>query len=120
MDPRVYAPWMRTVEGEMNRIMAEMLREMWPGMTPGDGSAEPPAAVWEAFWRKMTPGLEPGEHPGSLHDAIMAVHPRMQMDPAGMRPGVTPTKMVEAMLEGWRRKYGDLPPAPPIAMEREP
>lgn len=119
MDPRVYAPWMRTVEGEMNRIMAEMLREMWPGMTP-DGAPEPPPAVWDAFWRKMTPGLQPGEHPGSLHDAIMAVHPRMTMDPVSMRPGATPAKMVQAMLDGWRRKYGDLSPVPAMPMEREP
>jgi hypothetical protein len=110
---------MRSVEGEMNHIMTEMLREMWPGMTGQTPGAEPPPAVWRAFWQKVTPGMQPGEHPGSLHDAVMAVHPDMHMSPASMKPGVTPAKMVGAMLDGWRRKYSHLAPAPGIDMQGE-
>ena len=122
MDPRVYEDWMKGVRSPglgMNEIMAEMLREMWPKMSR-DGSAEPPPAVWEQFWLKVEPGMQPGEKPGSLHDAIMAVYPEMKMNKEAMKPGKTPNKMVKTMLAGWRKKHGNMPPAPAISMEQEP
>jgi hypothetical protein len=100
--------------------MAEMLREMWPGMTGARPGTDPPPAVWAAFWKKVEPGMQLGEHPGSLHEALMAAHPAMRMDPASMKPGVTSEAMVRAMLDGWRRKHGGMPPAPPLDMTVEP
>lgn len=122
MDPRVYADWMKAVRSPglgMNEIMAEMLVEMWPMMS-GGATTEPPQAVWDQFWLKVEPGMQPGEKPGSLHEAIKAVHPGMQMDPKMDEAGVTPQKMIDAMLEGWRAKHGDMPPAEPYPMNNDP
>lgn len=122
MDPRVYEDWMRGVrgpEGSMNQIMEEMLREMWPHMS-ADGSAEPPPEVWEQFWMKLEPGMQEGEAEGSLHDAIMSVYPDMKMNPESMKPGVAPQKMIDAMLQGWREKHGDMQPVEPLPMDTDP
>ena len=69
---------------------------------------------------KLTPGMQDGEIDGSLHDAMMQLMPDMKMDREGMKPGNTPQKMVNAMLEGWRAKYGMLPDVESIAMETDP
>ena len=69
---------------------------------------------------KLTPGVQEGEIEGSLHDAMMQLMPDMKMDPEGMKPGNTPQKMVDAMLNGWRKKYGNLPDVEPISMETDP
>jgi hypothetical protein len=119
MNPRCYQPWMTTYEGEMNRIMEEMLREMWPCMSP-DGADEPPANVMNQFRLKLSPGHQPGEHPGSLHEALMKEFPQMVMDKKGMEPGVTPKKMVEAMMKGWEQKSANMAEVPPLAMDRDP
>ena len=122
MDPRVYADWMKGNEGEMSRIMMEMMREMWPTMSP-DGSAEVPEAVMAQFMMKNRSGTEEGEHAGSLHDALMKVAPDMKMTPemqASMAAGVAPQAMIDAMLAGWREKHGDMPDAPGIDMSSDP
>lgn len=119
MDPRCYEPWMRGMDGEMTRIMHEMLEEMWPMMSP-DGSREIPPAVQEQFKLKMMPGMQPGEIAGSLHDALMSVVPNMRMNPAGMGPGEGNPHMVEAMLRGWRRRAADIVPVADWPMMDEP
>jgi hypothetical protein len=120
MDPRVYEPWMRGYEGEMTRIMEEMMVEMLPMMMPGGMSDAQRRRMWTQFRMKLSPDFEPGEIPGSLHDAMMAVMPDMRMMPGTMEPGQAAPMMVEAMLAGWRKKYGDLPDVPPMPMDAEP
>lgn len=120
MDPRVYQDWMKGYEGEMNRIMEEMMREMMPLMMPQGMSAEGERRMWEQFRMKLSPGLEDGEIPGSLHDAMMALMPEMKMMPGVIEPGQSAPMMVETMLEGWRRKHGDLPDVAPWPMATEP
>lgn len=122
MDPRVYENWMRGFEGDMNRIMMEMHQEMMPLMMP-DGkemSVEMKEKMQAQLRMKLTPGMQEGEIEGSLHDAMMQLMPAMKMDPEGMKPGNTPQKMVDAMLNGWRKKYGNLPDVEPISMETDP
>jgi hypothetical protein len=46
--------------------------------------------------------------------------PDMKMMPEAMEPGVTPHQMVEAMLQGWEDKYGQMPNVETISMDREP
>jgi hypothetical protein len=120
MDPRVYADWMRGADGEMSRIMREMLHEMMPLMMADGMTPEMEARVMRQFMMKLTPGFQEGEHEGSLADALNKEMPGMTMMPEAMEPGATPAKMIEAMLEGWRQKYADMPDAPPIPMEQDP
>jgi hypothetical protein len=120
MDPRVYEPWMQGVDGEMSRIMREMMAEMMPMMMPGGMSEETRARVMQQFVKKMTPGMQPGEFPGSLGEALQAEMGKMAMDPAASAPGATPQRMVETMLDGWRREYGDMPDVSGIPMDVEP
>ncbi len=122
MDPRVYEPWMKSVEGDMNRIMVEMLEEMMPLMMPPGESMTPEMhqQAMEQLRLKLTPGLQQGEQPGSIADALRTVMPNMQMDPTSSEPGATPQKMIDAMLAGWQEKYGDLPDVEPWPMDREP
>ena len=120
MDPRVYAAWMQGTDGEMSRIMREMLDEMMPMMSPGGMSPEMHARVIQQFEKKMRPGMQPGEHPGSLADALRAEMGQMPMEPAASAPGETPQMMVEVMLAGWRQKYADMPDVPAMPMNREP
>ena len=68
---------------------------------------------------KLTPGMQDGEIEGSLHEAMMQLLPDMKMDPDTMQPGKASQKMVDAMLQGWRQKYGDLPGIEPIDMSQE-
>lgn len=122
MDPRVYADWMKTVDGEMNRIMFEMQDEMMPLMMP-DGkemSAEMKQKMKDQLRMKLTAGVQEGEIPGSWHDAMMTLMPDMKMDADSMKPGKSSQKMVDAMLKGWEQKYGDLPDVEPIDMGSEP
>lgn len=119
MDPRCYERWMQGMEGEMTRIMQEMLEEMWPMMSP-DGSAEVPAEVAEQFRLKMTPGMQEGEHPGSLHDALMRIAPNMRMQPDTMRPGAGDPHMMRMMMERWRERTANLEPIAPWPMKEEP
>lgn len=119
IDPRVVSDWIRSPEGEMSRVMKEMLMEMMPLMMP-DATPDMRMKMMALLKQKTAPGLEPGEPPGSLADAMMAMMPGMKMDPEAMAPGVTPTKMVDAMLAGWRSKYGNLPDIPLLDLSREP
>jgi hypothetical protein len=120
LDPRVYAPWLRSTDGEMSRIMREMMEEMMPMMMPGNMSPEMHERMMAQFRMKLAPGIQEGELPGSLHDAMMKLMPDMKMMPGSMEPGQTAPMMVEAMLKGWQEKYGQMPDAPPMPMEREP
>lgn len=119
VDPRCYEPWMSGLDGEMTRIMEEMLEEMWPMMSP-DGAKTVPGEVIEQLRLKLRPGVQPGEHPGSLHEALMRVAPGLRMDPSSMRPGVGSASMSRAMLAGWRRRTASLPPVAPLPMGEEP
>jgi hypothetical protein len=119
MDPRCYEPWMRGMDGEMTRIMSEMLEDMWPMMSP-DGSTQVPDEVKAQARMKMTPGMQPGEIPGSLHDALMKLVPNMKMKPGTMKPGVGDPQMAEMMIQGWRRRTSGLTPAAPFPMATEP
>lgn len=120
MDPRVYEPWMKTAEGEMSRIMFEMLDEMMPMMMPQGMDPQMTKKMKEQVTKKMTPGLQEGELPGSLMDAMKAMMPEMKMSPESMEPGKTPQKMIDAMLKGWQEKYGNLPDIEPMPMGMEP
>lgn len=120
MDPRIYEPWMKGVEGEMNKIMLEMLDEMMPLMMPEGADSQMMDTMKQQVWKKLTPGMQQGEVKGSLMDAVKAVMPGMKMMPESMEPGKTPQKMVDAMMQGWREKYGNGPDIEPMPMEQEP
>ena len=121
-DPRAYTPWVKSPEGEMNRIMMEMMEEMMPMMMPAgkEMTTEQHKTMMEQFKMKMRAGLEQGEIEGSLHDAMMAVMPDLKMEPDSMKPGATPEKMVETMLRGWNEKYAAMADVEPWLMEAEP
>ena len=122
MDPRRYENWMKGFEGEMNRIMMEMQEEMMPVMMP-DGNTmteDMRQKMMDAFRKKLTPDMQEGEMDGSWHDTMMKMMPDMKMDPEGMKPGKPATKMIQAMLDGWRKKYGDMPDIDPWPMTEEP
>jgi hypothetical protein len=120
MDPRIYEPWMKGVEGEMNRIMFEMLDEMMPLMMPEKPDSQSMASMKEQVWKKLTPGMQEGELPGSLMDALKTIMPQMKMMPESMEPGKTPHKIIDAMLKGWQEKYGKMPDVEPLSMGQEP
>jgi len=120
MDPRVYEPWMKGVQGEMSRIMFEMLDEMMPLMMDQKMDPEMMAKVKDQVSKKLTPGMQEGECEGSLMDALKSVMPQMKMMPESMEPGKTPQKMIDAMLKGWQEKYGSMPDIEPISMAQEP
>ena len=119
VDPRRYPAWMRASEGEMGRIMMEMMEDMMPMMMP-DASAAQRAAAMRALMANGRLGFEAGEARGSFADALRRIAPGMRSMPGAAEPGETPTMMVEAMLEGWSRRYGRLPDLPGIDMSAEP
>lgn len=122
VDPRRYEDWMRGFDGEMNRIMMEMHEEMMPLHLPEGKTMSPEMKqkMMAQLRAKLTPGMQDGEHDGSLHDAMMHLMPDMKMDKEGMKPGHVAQKMVDAMLQGWRDKHGNLPDIEPWPMDREP
>jgi hypothetical protein len=120
MDPRVYGEWLKGVDGEMNRIMEEMMQEMMPLMSSGEMDPQMHKKMMNQFRMKLEPGMQEGEHPGSIMDAMKKVMPDMKMKPESMEPGATPKEMVNAMLRGWEEKYGNLPDIEPISMETDP
>jgi hypothetical protein len=119
-DPRSYEPWMKGFEGDMNRIMIEMMNEMMLLMMPGGTSPEMRERMMKHLRMKLTPGMQPGEIPGSLHDAMMKIMPEMKMSPGSMEPGRSSKQMVDAMLRGWREKSGDLQDVEPWPMAEDP
>jgi hypothetical protein len=119
-DPRTYPDWVRAWNGEMTRIQMEMMTEMMPLMYPQGLSQSTRAAMMEQFQRKIRLGHEPGEPEGSIREALMAIAPDMQAMPGATQPGETPQMMVDAMLRGWRQKYGGMPDIPPLDMSAEP
>ena len=120
VDPRIYEPWMKSFEGEMNRIMLEMLDEMMPLMMPEKPQPEMKRTMIEQVAKKLTPGMQEGEINGSLMDALKDVMPQMKMMPESMEPGKTPQKMIDAMLKGWQEKYGGMPDVEAMPMGQEP
>lgn len=120
MDPRVYETWMQGAEGEMNRIMIEMQEEMMPLMMPGGMSDEMHRRMMAQFRMKLSPDMEDGEIEGSWSDAMKQMMPQMKMMPEAMEPGATPQKMIDAMLAGWQKKWGNLPDIEPMPMSTEP
>ena len=119
VDPRVYEPWMGAFQGEMSRMMGEMLDEMVPMMMPDISDADR-ARVKEQFMLKNMQGIQPGEKPGSLMDALKTVYPAMKMNSDYMTAGVEPTMMVDMMMKGWLRKYADMPDIADLDMSVEP
>ena len=119
VDPRIYEGWMGSYEGEMSRIMSEMMDEMMPMMMPNI-SDEDKAKVMAQFRLKMMQGIQPSEKPGSLHDALMAVYPGMKMNMDTMKAGAQPQMMVQMMLNGWMKKYADMPDVAAYDMSVEP
>lgn len=117
MDPRVYADWLKGTEGDMNRIMMEMMEEMMPMMMPQGISDDMRQNMMAQFKTKLAPGMQEGEIEGSLSDAMMKLMPNMKMDQEGMKPGNTPKMMVDAMLDGWRKKYANMPDIEPMPMK---
>lgn len=116
-DPRAYPEWVKSPEGEMGRIMMEMMTEMAPIMgMPSQMSPQ----IMAMFRAKMNLGFSPGEPEGSLHDMMMKMMPGMMMMPGALEPGRTPTMMVDAMLASWRTKYGAMPDIAPLDMSVEP
>ncbi len=69
---------------------------------------------------KLTPGIQEGELPGSFMDAMMKLMPNMQMAHGGMNPGEVHPAMINAMLQGWQQKYGNLPDVELMPMDVEP
>jgi hypothetical protein len=120
MDPRVYADWMQGPDGEMTRIMREMMEEMMPLMMPGGTSDRMHAEMMEQLRKKLTPGMQEGEHAGSIMDAMKQIMPQMEMMPEAMEPGATPQKMIDVMMDGWREKHGGMEDVSPLDMSREP
>lgn len=122
MDPRVYHEWMRGTDGAMTQIMLEMWDEMMPMMMPRGTAMDENQhrRMSEQLRLKLRPGLQEGELAGSLHEAMQTLMPDMHMAPEAMRPGETPKQMVEAMLQGWHRKHGDMPDVQPVSMATEP
>lgn len=119
MDPRIYADWLKGTEGEMNRIMKEMMEEMMPMMMPQGMSGDMRQKMMAQFRMKLAPGMQEGEIEGSLSDAMMKMMPDMKMDREGMKPGNAPKMMVDAMMDGWRRKYGAMPDIKPMPMKAQ-
>jgi hypothetical protein len=146
MDPRVYYDWMKGADGEMSRIMEEMMMEMMPmmmqqmGMPASDElkmammmndkekmmrlmspeMKEMHEKMMAQFKMKMMPGMQSGEAQGSLSDAMMKLMPNMKMMPESMNPGATPQMMADMMMQGWRMKYGNMPDIAPMDMSQEP
>ncbi|HPL62563.1 MAG TPA: hypothetical protein PK587_02245 [Syntrophales bacterium] len=118
-DPGAYEEWMRGSDGEMNRIMMEMMEEMLPLMTPG-GSRAVHSAVMDQVRMKLAPGIQKGERPGSLANALKQVMPEMKMKPHDMDPGVEPVETIRVMLEAWKNKNGNMPDIEPLEMKDEP
>lgn len=115
VDPSRYEDWMKGLDGDMNRIMLEMLEEMMPMMMPGL-TADKKQAVIEQMRMKLAPGMQAGESEGSLHDALMKVVPEMKMNPKIMEPGESDPVMMQTMLAGWLQKHGHEPEAAPLPM----
>jgi len=120
VDPRKYEAWMAGAEGEMSRIMMEMMEEMMPMMMEHEMPAGMKDKMMAQFQMKMRQGMEAGEMPGSLNDALMKIMPDMKMMPDAMEPGKTPKMMVETMLKGWNEKHGNMPDIEALDMSREP
>lgn len=119
MDPRVYADWMKPAEGSMNKIMFEMMDEMWPQMSP-DGASRMPDNLRQQLTLKLTPGMQDGEVEGAWMDALKQLEPNVKMDMEGSKPGNASQKMVDMMLQGWQQKYGNMPDVPMIDMSTDP
>lgn len=170
VNPLTYDQWSTSANGEMTRMMVEMLNEMMPLMMEHHGSGMPhgnhapqhsghhqgtsphhqtdhhgaehhptakhmlgathkPQAMspemkamrdrLQAQLRlKLTPGIQEGELPGSFLDAMRQLMPNMRGH--GAEPGEIHPAMINAMLNGWQQKYGDLPDIEPIPMDVEP
>lgn len=146
VDPRVYEDWMKGMEGDMSRIMEEMMMEMMPMMMKEAGMQvsdelmmammmsdkekmmalmspeikEMHEKMMAQFKLKMMPDMQPGEIEGSLHDAHLKLMPNMKMMPESMNPGATPNMMVDEMMRGYQMKYGNMPDIAPLDMSNEP
>ncbi len=120
MSPLTYESWMKTTDGEMNRIMMEMMDEMMPMMMLEGMNNEMKEKMMAQFKMKMSPGMQDGEFEGSLHDAMMKLMPDMKMMPESMEPGKSAHKMVEMMLKGWEQKYGNMKDIDTYDMSAEP
>ncbi|MBN1603550.1 MAG: hypothetical protein JW915_18210 [Chitinispirillaceae bacterium] len=120
MDPRIYYDWMKGFDGEMNRIMMEMMEEMMPLMMEKEMTESQRVILMQQFKKKLSPDFEDGEIPGSLLDAMKQLMPDMKIMPESVQPGKTPQMMVHAMLAGWESKYGAMADIEPYPMQNKP
>lgn len=118
VDPRLYPDFLRGPQGEMSRIMMEMMEDMQPMMMPAGMDTEQHQKMMEVMKNKMMLGLSASEGRGSLHDAIHHVMPDMKMMPEMLAPGQTSQKMVDMMMAGWMRRNHGLPDVPEIDMTK--
>jgi hypothetical protein len=119
-DPRVYDAFATGPDGEMNRIMREMMDEMMPMMMHRGMDEQTSRKIMDQFRMKLMPGMQEGEYEGSLSDALKKVDPGMKSSPGSMEPGAAPEEMIRMMLDGWKKKYGNMPDAAPLSMEKDP
>lgn len=119
-DPRIYDAFTSGPDGEMNRIMREMMDEMMPMMMGSGMDEQTSRNVGKQFRMKLIPGMQDGEYEGSLSDALMKIAPGMKMMPGSMEPGATPEEMVKMMLDGWQKRYANMPDVEPLPMKTDP
>jgi hypothetical protein len=118
-DPRNYESWMQGADGEMNRIMKEMLEEMMPMMMP-EATTEQKNQVMEQFKLHATPGMQAGEMPGSFMESVHKIVPDAKMSQKSMKPGEVSQHMVQMMMDGWINKHGNKPDVEALDMTEEP
>ena len=134
-NPLDYDRSTKNSDGTMTTIMLEMLDEMMPIMIANHGrmnhhnmnhdstDSQNINQVYQQLKQqlklKLRPGIQQGEIAGSFMDAMMKIMPNMPFH-EGIEAGKINPQMVEAMLQGWRDKYGNLPDIKPISMENEP
>lgn len=135
-NPLNYDRWTKNSDGAMTTMMLEMLDEMMPIMMANHGKMnhqdmnpdmnhdnmnmnQVHQQLKQQLKLKLTPGIQEGEIPGSFMDAMRKIMPNMSPH-GGMEAGKINPQMVEAMLQGWQDKYGNLPDIEPISMKNEP
>jgi hypothetical protein len=110
VDPRMYYPWMKRSEGDITRIMEEMLEEVAAQLVPKKKErAAHLKALTGQMMMKLRPGLEKGEYEGSLYEALLQTTPQLKGTDGKNSGEPSPDSLIEVMAKGWKRKYATLP-----------